>query len=294
VQVRRSECERVIADLERKIGRARTLKPRRVLIQKERRAAGGGKFRGVVALAEVLTDPVETTEPDEQHAYWIPGAEPLAAVAARVEVRYMTRPDPPLWLEDAPEGSVVRRLSVVNSHGGTVFRVSVPDWDELVALAGGWPDDGSLVATTEAEIEHTIRPGRGQGFGLSVADRLAVEHRAMDVVRAQFQADGWRVEDVYKWQSYDLEASKEGGEERHIEVKGTTGGPEQVFLTRKEVEWAREHPSECVLAIVHGIVLDREESPIAAVGGTLRVLHPWEIDDIALTVVAYRYAVPAE
>jgi hypothetical protein len=254
----------------------------------------GGKHRGVVALGEVLTDPAETTEPDEDHPYWIGGAEPLATAAKRVTVRYLIRPDPPLWLEDAPGGSVLHRLSVVNAHGGTVFRVSEQDWSELVELAGGWPDQESTTTSTETGIERIIRPGRGQGIGLSVADRLAVEYRAMDVVDDHFVSQGWRVKRVFKWKSYDLEASSESGEERHIEVKGTTGGVESVFLTYNEVEWARAHPEQSVLAVVHGIHLDREESPVSAVGGALHLIHPWEIEDAALKPIAYRYSVPSE
>ena len=254
----------------------------------------GGKVRGVVALAEVLTGPMETTEPDEHHAYWVPGANPLAATATRVRVRYVVRPDPPLWLEDAPPDSVLHRLSVVKAQGGTVFRVSEPDWADLVRLAGGWPDEESTASAAEAGIEHVIRPSRGQGFGLSAADRLAVEHRAMDVVRTHFVDDGWSVKDVYKWKSYDLEASRESGVERHIEVKGTTGGPESVFLTKNEVRWARSHPTQSVLAVVHGIALDREETPASAVGGSLHLVHPWEITDAALTAIAYRYLVPLD
>jgi hypothetical protein len=84
---------------------------------------------------------------------------------------------------------------------------------------------------------------------------------------------GWSVQDVYKWKSYDLAASRESGEERQIEVKGTTGGPESVLLTTNEVAWARSHPTQSVLAVVHGIAVDREESPVSAVGGTLHLIR---------------------
>jgi Domain of unknown function (DUF3883) len=114
----------------------------------------------------------------------------------------------------------------------------------------------------------------------------------MDVVRTHVGDMGWSVQDVYKWKSYDLEASRESGDERHIEVKGTTGGPESVFLTKNEVAWARSHPTQSVLAVVHRIAVDREESPVSAVGGTLHLIHPWEITDAALTAIAYRYMVP--
>jgi hypothetical protein len=253
---------------------------------------GGGKLRGVVALGQILTNPRETTASDESHPFWIAGADPLPDTAMRARVRYALRPDPPLWLEEAPPDSVLHRLSVVKAQGGTVFRVREEDWMELVELAGGWPDATSSEAAAEAEIEQLIRPARGQGFGLSVDDRLAVEHRAMDVVRNHFVAEGWTVKDVYRWKSYDLEATRGSSEVRHLEVKGTTGGADSVFLTKNEVAWTRAHPAESALAVVHGISLDREEVPASAVGGTLRLIYPWDILEAALIPLAYRYAIP--
>jgi hypothetical protein len=227
---------------------------------------------------------------DRNDAYWVEGADPLADKALRVRVRYVLRPDPPLWVEEAPEDSRLRRLSVVRAQGGTAFIVSPTDWEELIAFAGGWPPraDGAL-----AELEHqlTAVAQRAQGFGLDTAQRKAVELRAMLFVSDYFTADGWTVGDVSAHRPYDLVATK-GDHRRHIEVKGTTGLlPKAVLLTANEVTAARDHPDCATLAIVHAIQLTDGDSPVAT-GGVLKVIHPWTPREEALTVLAFRYDVP--
>ena len=86
----------------------------------------------------------------------------------------------------------------------------------------------SWIAATEQEVDEIITGRRGQGLGLTADQRRAVEHRAMDEVKRHFE--GWDVVPVYKTASYDLHATR-GPEERHIEVKGTTAGPDTVLLT---------------------------------------------------------------
>jgi hypothetical protein len=100
----------------------------------------------------VLTDPeVRDLSADEQ-TYWI---DPdLKAAAPRVRVRYVIKPSEPLWLEDAPARSVIRQLPVPRAQGGTAHHVARDQWEQLVALAGGWPplDAG----------EHDRAPYRGR------------------------------------------------------------------------------------------------------------------------------------
>lgn len=254
---------------------------------------GHDSERGIVALGLVLTDTAETDLPDEQHPYWISGAEPLAARAPRVLVRYVVRPDPPLWMEDAPEDSVLRRLKTVEAQGGTAFTLSEGDWDALVTLAGGWPAPAASTAAAESEIEAFIKGKSGQGFGLNAARRRAVELRAMDVVGAHYRNAGWKLKDVSAGSPFDWHC-QQGGQTLNVEVKGTTGGPESVLLTKNEVASARKDPKHAVLAVVHGIDLDFAADPPTASGGKLLWLNPWHIRDKALTPIAYRYVLPSD
>ena len=89
-----------------------------------------------MALAEVLSDPEECV--DARNPYWV---DPEAGYEAqeRVLVRYIHAPLSPLWLGEEGVG-ILAGLSVSRATGGTVFRVTPEQWDEIVELAGGWPD----------------------------------------------------------------------------------------------------------------------------------------------------------
>lgn len=140
--------------------------------------------RGVVAFGEVLSDPADVRASDEDSPYWIAGSEPLADTAPRVRVRYTLRPDPPLWLEQAPEDSVLRRLSVVEAQGGTAFHVTDTQWAELMDLAGGWPtnDATAVPVSTDARVRVFGEiPGVSAGsvFGSRAALAAAGVHRPL-------------------------------------------------------------------------------------------------------------------
>ncbi len=74
-----------------------------------------------------------------------------------------------------------------------------------------------------------------------------------------------------------------------VEVKGTTGNGESVFLTRNEVSHAREHATHMALVIVRNIQLHvHDEDPITS-GGEMQVLHPWNIDEGTLSPMQFEY-----
>ncbi len=146
------------------------------------------------------------------------------------------------------------------------------------------PGSGSAIAeiiAQEAESfdrDMTAVPRQSvkrQGFMASAAGRHAVELRAMEVVTAFLQGEGWIVEDVSLAASYDLRCRR-AAEQLYVEVKGTTGDGERIILTRAEVAFAQEHRSEMLLAIVSRICLMQKTSQSwAAIGGTLRTIQGW-------------------
>ena len=105
----------------------------RVIICK---AKGNDQQRGIVALAEVLTNPVPAKAHSEQH--WVDKQKAREQVD-RVFVRYYQMPSVlPLWYNrtDVP---LLKELTAFRATGGSVFRVTADQWDTLMEIVGGWP-----------------------------------------------------------------------------------------------------------------------------------------------------------
>jgi hypothetical protein len=78
------------------------------------------------------------------------------------------------------------------------------------------------------------------------------------------------------------------GRELHVEVKGTTTAGESILLTRNEVEYAKSVFPAFALAVVSGIVLRVDEDGVpSAEGGTLTLLHPWDVTKCELRPLAF-------
>lgn len=144
------------------------------------------------------------------------------------------------------------------------------------------------VVELEQEI---IECSRGQGYRLQPQARRAVENRAMEEAIRYFRRERYQVEDTHKNCSYDLICRK-GSELLYVEVKGTTGSPHEIILTRNEVAHARANKKQMVLFIVHGIQLN--DARDQAFGGRSRILHQWSPDDAALAALQYVYRVPVQ
>lgn len=108
--------------------------------------------------------------------------------------------------------------------------------------------------------------------------RLAKEH---------FGAQGWKVHDVSRRESYDLRCTR-GGDELRVEVKGTTSDGSSVLLTAHEVQHARERHPAIALFVVSEIKVQGTE----ATGGEVRLIEPWRVDDGELKPIAFNYLVP--
>ncbi|MFD5825513.1 MrcB family domain-containing protein [Lentzea sp. NPDC060358] len=150
------------------------------------------------------------------------------------------------------------------------------------------------IADAEVEAERSAgKARRGRGLRLSVAERVAIEHRAVAVATAHLREQGYRVKDVGAKESYDLDARR-AEEHLFVEVKGTTttwSDDSEIILTKNEVDLhLREYPNT-MLMVVSSIVLDRSVTPPAASGGELKVIHPWKVEEPNLTPVSYRYLV---
>lgn len=135
------------------------------------------------------------------------------------------------------------------------------------------------------------RPGKGQGFQLDQEAKVAIEALAMNMA-TEFYGKAWDVEDVHGTKSYDL-ICRQGHEEKHVEVKGTTTDGAEVILTPNEVRHARENPCTA-LFIVSNITVERDEDgAVTATGGEHHCYDPWRLDDGTLIPLGFRYQVPA-
>jgi hypothetical protein len=94
------------------------------------------------------------------------------------------------------------------------------------------------------------------------------------------------VRDVSARDSCDFRATR-NGEDWIVEVKGTTGGPGSILLTRNEVALHRAgHPRNALL-LVHTISPNDKWTGVS--GGELLAYSPWELDEAQLYPIAYEY-----
>ncbi|MGW0239901.1 protein NO VEIN domain-containing protein [Micromonospora chalcea] len=136
-------------------------------------------------------------------------------------------------------------------------------------------------------------PTRGsprQGWQLDPARRRKVEDAAQDRLMAHFRDRGWIVRDVRFGNPYDAIATR-NGRTLWLEAKGTETKGAAVIVSRREVQWAREHDGDCVLGILSDVVF-RPDGEVDPASGTFRVFT-WNPDGGALSARDYDFT-PAE
>lgn len=255
------------------------------------KAKGNGEHRGIVALAEVLSDPAIMEGPESSRKFWVQERPPATR---RVRIRYVRPPGVPVWLENnAPAELDV--LTVSRAQGSGPYIVQAEQWAALLRLLGPWTDAPEAEQSTQKElanaVDRELSQRRGQGRSSNPEFNRAVELRGMAVAKEHFA--GWSsTKDTSANSPYDLVVTH-NGQTRYVEVKGTTGGPESVTVTYNEVEHARAHPEETVLIVVHGVkVVGDPSGELLGTGGTKVVVAPWRPATEDLTPIAYRYKVP--
>lgn len=205
-------------------------------------------------------------------------------IETRVKVRSFTAAIKEFTKLNAPPSVKVVKMCAEDSHGASsqlsMLRLDPMKVQTLFEGIGPSPDS-RRPATVNA----------GQGFGLSAAERRAVELRAMQVARAVYEQAGWEVIDMSSSQPYDLIATK-GKDKRFIEVKGTTGEGLSVILTYGEVRHVRCNAANCALVIVSGIVPKKIAGKWEAQGGAITTHQdPWPLVERKLSPIQYRYEV---
>jgi len=249
------------------------------------KAKGSEKDRGIVALAEVDTDPSRRIVPSDR--FWVKKRPKKKEL--RAKIRYLVPPGLPLWVSQDRTG-LLKGLSVARATGGGIFKVNPQTWHRVLGLIGGWPDGDEQDTRFDASNRGSTTKGSGQGFNVSQEDKEAIERFAVDLAKDYFREKGYnKIEE--KGKPYDLLCRK-GRTVLYVEVKGTQGLGQSVLLTRNEVLFARKNWPSMALYIVSGINVYGPKGKRRARGGTGRPIAPWAIDEGYLTPRNYEYRVP--
>lgn len=250
------------------------------------KARGNDSQRGIVALAEILTDPIPAKARNGE--YWVDQQRANQQVD-RVQVHYYQIPSIlPLW-DDRTDVPFLKDLSAARATGGTVFHVTSDQWDTLMELVGGWPGSTPEIASAERAIaEYAGKRRSGQGYVINADLRRAIEQYAMQQAKTFYEQQGWSVSDVSATHSYDLLCTSANREELHVEVKGTTSDGTQILLTANEVKHAQDFYPNVALFILTNIQVDSVE-PDKPKGGEIQHREPWDIHEGTLSPVAFTY-----
>lgn len=250
------------------------------------KAMGKSQKRGIIALAEVLADPKPRA--DTNLDYWI-NQNRSNEIIDRVAIRYLVPSRLPLWLEETSP-AVIRKLKAANATGGSVFHVTLDEWNAVMQVIGGWPapeiEDAELAIANVAGHSSSR-----QGFFMDVKVRLAIEQYAMQKAMAYYEEQGWTVKDVSARYPYDLLCESESGKILHVEVKGTTSDGSQIILTRNEVEHARNYYPGVALFVLAHIQVGQSEADRPR-GGVKHIIDPWNVDEGTQSPLAFMYTLP--
>ncbi|MYX14428.1 DUF3883 domain-containing protein [Streptomyces sp. SID8374] len=166
---------------------------------------------------------------------------------------------------------------------------------DLAKIPVDWAKTGSVPLnrapgfTAEAVkgVKVPKRQQRGAGWMSDPKKRKAVEMHAEDWAVRLYEEAGWTVERVGK--PYDLRCTNKAGEERRVEVKGTTGAPTSVELTINEIEHARAAENTVDLFVVSDIKVTPQ---YVASGGVPLHLKDWEPAEEDLRPRKFEYRLP--
>jgi hypothetical protein len=168
--------------------------------------------------------------------------------------------------------------------------------DELRAIYVWRPaNSGGITARASVGTRVSKRRSAGQGYNQNPVERMLIEQRAVVMAKDWYASQGHAVVITATQKSWDLECTASDGRVSRVEVKGTVGGPNAVFLTSNEVKAAQEDGIPTDLFIVHGIRLERGKlDGVVASGGIPVRIPSWIPSAEHLRPTEYRYSVPVD
>ena len=161
-----------------------------------------------------------------------------------------------------------------------------------VPLPFSSPTDGETAGAGQG----TSSKGSGFGHASDSKQRDAIDNRAMEVVRADFEKLQWEVRDVSSppGLGHDLSVTTSMGKVLHVEVKGTrTKTATGVHVTGTQIKVAQDDPACAVLAIVEGITVEERDGVLVGTGGNAPCyVNPWDPKDSEITIQKALYRLP--
>jgi hypothetical protein len=186
------------------------------------------------------------------------------------------------------EGSEALRRSGTDNRGAW-FRHDLTDLREALhaPIAQDGSVDHSRTPGTTVPTRKRNRRASGQGRSVDAALNAALEKHAMTLATEYYRHElGWtQVKPLGK--PFDLVCIKESGEEKHVEVKGTTGAGNDVIYTPNEIKHFRECPYGADLVVVRDIEVDRTTTPYTTSGGELLHVENYEAPPEDLTATGW-------
>jgi Protein NO VEIN, C-terminal len=190
------------------------------------------------------------------------------------------------------DGTEGMRVAAISSRGVSVNLDVAP----LLQLAGITPPhQGSHTDLSGTTIGlpaiPRVRGRRGAGRSQDPAFNRAVEDHAVRMAIAHMTKLEWpEIESLGK--PFDLVCRRPSGEEKHVEVKGTTGSGADVEYTSNEVAHFRSCPHGADLIVVRDIGVDRSERPYLTSGGQLLHVENYRAPHRDLQPTRWRGRVP--
>jgi HB1, ASXL, restriction endonuclease HTH domain/Domain of unknown function (DUF3883) len=161
----------------------------------------------------------------------------------------------------------------------------------------------ATVQAADDVIAEAAARSSGQAFSSSPERRKVVEDWAMRAAMAfLLNKLGYKeeeVENTSKTKPYDLVGTKRR-RKLYVEMKGTSAGGDQVFLTKNEVRHAQAHPGECMLFVLYDIKVEEVGGVPIPSGGKHRIVPnrivpKWlPTDDNNLVALSYQYTLPPD
>ncbi|MFI0259859.1 DUF3883 domain-containing protein [Streptomyces sp. NPDC017056] len=249
------------------------------------------EVRGAFYHSDAPHWPDEEAEGQALYRYRV-GIEPLAVLE-----NVPLGPDGPL----SREGSDAIRRSGTHRGIGKLVGMDPQPLLDLAGIPAFWDESRAvpldkIPASPVDQVKVGKKPkpkpkSSGQGFLSDPKKRKAIEMHAEDMAFDHYTGDGWEVERLGK--PYDLRCTRKD-EERHVEVKGTTGAPTSVELTINEVLHARDPENTVDLYVVSDIRVDTSVDPYKASGGVVLHHKDWEPAEEDLRPRKYEYRLPQE
>lgn len=129
-----------------------------------------------------------------------------------------------------------------------------------------------------------------QGWQLDHERRRRVEDAAQTRLEDHFRDDGWDVRDVRYGNPFDAIATRSGELPLYLEAKGTETAGSSVIVSRGEVNWARNHPGQCVLGILSNVSF-LATGEVDSTSGLFRMFK-WDPDKSELAPRDYDWTPP--